>query len=176
MYLSQKGLVDLKRTFTGGNRVYSFVQITAASIDLLNDPNEFNAKFPSQVVYQHIAGDSLEVTIGDNASEVIVGKDITKLQFGADHSLEETSVQVVGTASEKTSEQVDRATLRQILTTYFNESELRNLCFDLGVDYDNLPGEGKGDKARELVALFERCGRPHELVEACQRLRPNVSW
>jgi hypothetical protein len=30
--------------------------------------------------------------------------------------------------------------LRQALDAHFNESELRDLCFALGVDYENLPG------------------------------------
>ena len=48
--------------------------------------------------------------------------------------------------------------LRQILAERFNEGELRTLCFDLGIDYENLPGQGKADKARELVAYFQRRG------------------
>ena len=46
--------------------------------------------------------------------------------------------------------------LRKTLTTHFSEGELQTLCFDLGVDYDDLPGEGKADKARELVAYLDR--------------------
>jgi hypothetical protein len=64
--------------------------------------------------------------------------------------------------------------LRQRLSTYFSESELRDLCFDLSVDYESLPGEGNSDKARELVAHLVRRGRTLELLEACHRLRPNA--
>ena len=41
--------------------------------------------------------------------------------------------------------------LRQILSYRFDVGELQTLCFELGVDYDDLPGSGKADKARELV-------------------------
>jgi hypothetical protein len=41
--------------------------------------------------------------------------------------------------------------LRKILDERFSESDLRTLCFDLHVDYQSLPGEGKADKARELI-------------------------
>jgi hypothetical protein len=41
--------------------------------------------------------------------------------------------------------------LRELLTTRFNEGELRTFCFDLGIDYDDLPGAGKAGRARELV-------------------------
>lgn len=66
--------------------------------------------------------------------------------------------------------------LRMILQVRFNESELRTLCFDLGVDYDSLPGLGKADKARELVYHCERYSRIADLVDACKRLRLDISW
>jgi GTPase SAR1 family protein len=73
-------------------------------------------------------------------------------------------------------EQIDRVKLRQVLVTYFNESELRDLCFDLTIDYEILPGDNKGDKARELVAYSERYGRCADLAQACYRLRPHAPW
>lgn len=66
--------------------------------------------------------------------------------------------------------------LRQLLAHHFDASELHTLCFDLGVDYDDLRGEGKSDKARELVAYLDRRGRLSELVALARRLRPNVAW
>lgn len=66
--------------------------------------------------------------------------------------------------------------LRRVLTTRFDEGEIRTLCFELGIDYHDLPGEGKANKARELVAYLERHGRIAELVRAGERLRPAISW
>jgi len=68
------------------------------------------------------------------------------------------------------------ARLRQNLADYFNDSELHDVCFDLGVSYDDLAGPSKADKARELVSYLERRGRIGELVGVCSRLRPNVGW
>ena len=70
----------------------------------------------------------------------------------------------------------ERFLLHQNLTKYFREGELRTVVFYLGLDYDDLEGQGKADKARELVALLERTGRITELVEICSMLRPNVLW
>ncbi|MBK9711493.1 MAG: hypothetical protein IPO81_09230 [Kouleothrix sp.] len=75
-----------------------------------------------------------------------------------------------------TSTQVDRVKLRQIITDFFSDDELRELCFDLGIDYENLPGAGKAAKARELVAYAQRRGRMQDLVTTCQQLRPNAPW
>jgi hypothetical protein len=66
--------------------------------------------------------------------------------------------------------------LRQILAEYFNESELRDLCFEMEIGYEDLAGPGLRDKARELVIYCERRGRTDELVRRCHELRPKASW
>ncbi len=66
--------------------------------------------------------------------------------------------------------------LRQVLNTYLNREELRTLCFDLGADYDNLPGEGKAGKARELIAHLEHRGRIPDLIRIGKQLYPDVPW
>jgi formylglycine-generating enzyme required for sulfatase activity len=87
------------------------------------------------------------------------------------------ALDVVDTVSEgATSEQViDRVKLRERIISCFDEEELRTLCFDLEVDYDDLRGEGRAGKARELVAYFERRGRISELVAYCRRVRSSFS-
>jgi len=59
---------------------------------------------------------------------------------------------------------------------HFNESELRDLCFQLQTDYEDLTGPGKRDKARELVMLLDRHGRLSDLTTLTTRLRPKVRW
>jgi hypothetical protein len=69
-----------------------------------------------------------------------------------------------------------RIELYRILIERFSDGELRTLCFGLGVDYENLPGEGKADKARELIAYLERRRNITQLVEIGKQLRPDISW
>lgn len=71
--------------------------------------------------------------------------------------------------------QKDSASLRHFLYRYFNETELKDLCFDLQIDYESLPGDNKQDRAREIVAYVNRHGRVIELVKLCYQLRPNVT-
>jgi hypothetical protein len=88
-----------------------------------------------------------------------------------------TSVQGTDVTPEQKTEQLRyRSTLRELLATHFNDQELRTLCFDLGVDYDHLAGEGTGDKARELVAYSERRSCVDELVKVGKGQRPDVPW
>ena len=69
-----------------------------------------------------------------------------------------------------------KARLLRNLEEYFDEEELRSLCFELGVKYDSLPAQGTAGKARELVAALDRADRLHELVERGRQLRPHVPW
>lgn len=64
--------------------------------------------------------------------------------------------------------------LRENLLHHFNLDEFRTLCFDVGVDYDDLPGESKSGKARELITFLDRQGRLHDLIHRCAELRPRV--
>jgi hypothetical protein len=54
--------------------------------------------------------------------------------------------------------------------------ELRMLCFDLGVDYDELPGEGKTAKAGDFPSRHDRSSRISKLVRYCSQHRPNLPW
>jgi hypothetical protein len=69
-----------------------------------------------------------------------------------------------------------RVKLRRNLVAAFNDSELRDLCFDMNVDYESLSGENKADKARELIAFCERRQSVPDLVARCWELRPKVEW
>ena len=70
----------------------------------------------------------------------------------------------------------NRIRLHRILVERFDEGELRTLCFGLGVDYDGLPGAGKADKARELIAYLERRHDISQLVKVGKTMRPDISW
>lgn len=65
--------------------------------------------------------------------------------------------------------------LRQLLGDHFSREELRSLCFDLGIDYEDYP-ESKDGLARELILHLEREGRLADLLGTCQTLRPYVPW
>jgi hypothetical protein len=71
---------------------------------------------------------------------------------------------------------LDLAMIHQILVEHFSMEELRTLCFELELEYEDLPGEGTAGKARELIGYLERRGRVQELMERGRRLRPNARW
>ncbi|MFN8475941.1 MAG: SIR2 family protein [Anaerolineae bacterium] len=75
---------------------------------------------------------------------------------------------------------MDPVQLRDNIRDHFNKDELDDLCFTYlgkyGIRYDDLPGDGLGAQARSLVELCERRNLLPQLVDACKKARPEVSW
>jgi hypothetical protein len=64
--------------------------------------------------------------------------------------------------------------LRRVLSTLFDDEELRILCHDLGADYDDLRGDSRKAKALSLVIFMEERGRLPELEATVRRERPEL--
>ncbi len=58
----------------------------------------------------------------------------------------------------------------------FSRDDVQEMCFRLGVDYDDIRGAKRDAKIRELIAGLSRSGRLNDLVALCAELRPNVDW
>ena len=63
-----------------------------------------------------------------------------------------------------------------LISRHFSLEELRNLSFELGVNTDELGGQGLSGVARELVRYFQRRDRLPELLAALRAERPSVAW
>jgi hypothetical protein len=69
-------------------------------------------------------------------------------------------------------EQMILARLYLTVEGQFNEDEFKNLCFRLGVDYENLAGQGKAARVQALISELHRRGRIGELIETSREMRP----
>jgi hypothetical protein len=65
--------------------------------------------------------------------------------------------------------------LRHILKSRLTLEELRTVCFDLGVNFDDLGGEGLDGRARQLVLFLQKRNALPRLVEWLRRERPDVA-
>lgn len=70
--------------------------------------------------------------------------------------------------------EVNLMRLREALDDGYNDSELRDLCFELGIDYEDLPGDGQSAKARELVLYARRRNLMAQLVALVMRDQPHL--
>ncbi len=62
--------------------------------------------------------------------------------------------------------------LLSFMADRFNSSDLQHLCFQLGVDYEDIPGPGKQAKIRELIQYMNRHSQLCDLVQAVGKARP----
>jgi len=69
---------------------------------------------------------------------------------------------------------VDPVHLRQVLTQYYSEGELRTMCFDMGIDYESIGGRGKSEKVVELVAFAQRNNRLDNFAAYVRQTRPFI--
>lgn len=65
------------------------------------------------------------------------------------------------------------SSLPNTIATYFDLSEIRGLCLDLGIDHENF-SKVKIDRARDLVGYCERRNRTPELEQRIKELRPYI--
>lgn len=63
-----------------------------------------------------------------------------------------------------------------LMITHFNREDLRTICFELEIDYENLSGETKVAKARELIFFVARHNQLAELKNILYREKPFINW
>lgn len=64
--------------------------------------------------------------------------------------------------------------LAKLLNDYFSAIELEGLAFEMDVDWDNLTGNTKDAKARDIVRFVESRGKLAELQKLVRVARPNL--
>ena len=70
----------------------------------------------------------------------------------------------------------NRIRLRELMVRYFNKTELETLCFDLGIDKDELPNATKPELAQEIILYCERHDKLERLLDICREQRPHAEW
>jgi hypothetical protein len=66
--------------------------------------------------------------------------------------------------------------LRRSLAAYFSDAELQTLAHDVGIDYEELPGQTKSAKIVHPIQTAARRGTILDLIALCQAERPNADW
>lgn len=69
-----------------------------------------------------------------------------------------------------------QSALLDLIDQHFAEEELKELCFRLNIEYDDLPASGKRSKAMELIKHCVRHSLLASLVQTCSSQRQDVAW
>ena len=160
-YLEEKAYVKVNYRQLG-NRIFTTLHITADGIDHIE----------GRTSPQTAAGGTYHITIGGQGHKFSIGNQsqyIEGLSSSPAHQQRDA-----GPATQPAEPSRNRLSqLHRKLSRLFDEGELRTLCFNLDIDYEDLPGQGKSNKARELIGYLNRRERIEELEEMVNWLRPN---
>lgn len=66
--------------------------------------------------------------------------------------------------------------LHSLLRRHFSLEELRTLCFNLDIDFEDLEGGNKEGLTRELILYSIRHGIENELIIELNEMQPKVRW
>jgi WD40 repeat protein len=66
--------------------------------------------------------------------------------------------------------------LYQLLYQYCSWEEIQDLCHKLGVECQNMPGEGKSERIRELLLFAGHKNRIPDLIALAGEVYPDVDW
>jgi hypothetical protein len=66
--------------------------------------------------------------------------------------------------------------MRVVMTRAFTLDELKTLCFEQELVYDDIPGDVLGVKARGILDECRRTRRIADLLDYCRRNRPSEQW
>ncbi len=67
------------------------------------------------------------------------------------------------------------SSLRECLTALFNREELKDLCFDLNVNFEEF-NDTVSAIVRGLIIRCEQTGNVPDLIARCRELRPGAAW
>ncbi len=66
--------------------------------------------------------------------------------------------------------------LQQFMSKHFDKQELRLLCFDLGIEFENLKADSRDGLVVELIGYESRRDELPKLIERVKELRPQTAW
>lgn len=68
------------------------------------------------------------------------------------------------------------ANLRANIVQFLSAGEIKSVCFDLGIDYNRLPGQSLDEKVAELVLTSRRKHTVPDLIRACRAINAYPDW
>lgn len=89
--------------------------------------------------------------------------------------LELTASSLFPKIKKSTNELAKKNLLHGMIDQFFNETELRELYFSLGVDYEDYSG-GKANHIMELIMYCSRMGQLADLSDYCSKAKAGHEW
>ena len=105
---------------------------------------------------------------GNNSGNINTGTQTNNYYYGDERD---------GDAAAKIKQDPIAQKLYEALNGYaFAMDDMEDMCFELGVDWEEIKGANKSGKARALVLYMQREDRLQELLDKARSKRPRYQW
>ena len=162
----KKGLAQLDNRLKGTESYAKFKTQKGKLKENLEDealfgPSQETRHSRSRIVHElNILAAEIDVSFTD----LCLDRDVSPQTFEAHKNGQQKSQAAVSS----------KVLLLESLNKHFNIEELQNLCFYLDIDFEQIPGDTKTSKARELVSYANRHDLTGNLTNVVRQLRPNA--
>lgn len=104
--------------------------------------------------------------------------EVLKARYKAVQEPAQPTTPVTPVTPDPATRQVNRAHVRELMTTYLDMADLQQICFDLNEDYDTIVGQNstKREIVLDILMHFTRLSRLPELIDKCALIRPQLEW
>ncbi len=145
--------------------------------------NEFNeiTKEPKYRLSAGTVGNKLAMTHWNQKKSATEGKIKEFTNFIDGIILASSMTSTNGSDNSSDSEIINRhsldlTTLNKLLIDAFDLQDLKNLCFDLGIEYDTLAHQTRSELSRELINYMKQQKQILKLIVIIVQLRPKTNW
>ena len=70
----------------------------------------------------------------------------------------------------------EKVKAKGFLLQYFSDDDLQELCFDMGLDYDNIAGKEKRVRVMSLITYCRSRSTFEQLMAEARKRRPQAPW
>ncbi len=145
------------------------------SIDIEPEPGAFNAAAGvSYDFYAHVTGNNNTVVHGNN--NTVVGAGGVSVGGNMTGNIITGSGNTINVSPEPAQIPPFLIPLRNDIAKYFSSSEIKDLCFEMKVNPDDLHGETRKELGQSLVAYFYEREMLEDLKALCRKKRPKIAW
>jgi hypothetical protein len=160
-------------------------ELLKMSQSLLDVVNKFASSAGAAVdAGGQIVQGSGSVVIGANTSSINMYNQVQGVSTGGDKAFGGKIREQINTgggtysgdnvAGETPTSTTDVLKLTDLLNDYFSEGDLEDVCFRMGIEWENLRGETRNAKARSLVQYCQRLDIVPRLKDIMRAMRPNL--
>lgn len=71
---------------------------------------------------------------------------------------------------------MSKKNIQKKIEEHFDLSEIKEICFNLDIEFENLSGTTRKEKSIELVEYFHKHNKLQKLIDYCIQQRPLVNW